>query len=311
MSVKAAPMARPGASSRRRQQGAWWRVLPNYLFVAPYLIAFLVLAGGPLLYTLYMSFFDRKIFDTNPPFIGLKNYTDLWTNDPLWITVLTNTIEFVVLTVIGVTLVALGAALLLRRIVRGQTVLRTILFAPAILSVAITAIIWQWLLAPDAGALNFLVGLVGIGKLPWTSDAGWAIPSLSLATVWWNFGIPMIILLAGLLNIDATLYEAASIDGAGAWRAFRSITLPLLRPTLLFVLVTQIIAQFQVFGQPAFITGGGPGDSSRTILMFLYDTVWRHFQYGYGAAIAITLALIMGLITAVQFGVLGRGSEVY
>ncbi len=309
MSVKAAPMARPGASGRRRQ-GAWLRVLPNYLFIAPYFIVFLVLAGGPLVYTLYMSFFDRKIFDTNPPFIGLKNYTDLW-SDPLWLTVLFNTVEFVVLTVIGVTLVALGAALLLRSLIHGQTILRTVLFAPAILSVAITAIIWQWLLAPDAGALNFLLSLVGIGKIPWTSDAGWAIPSLSLATVWWNFGVPMIILLAGLLNIDATLYEAAQIDGADAWRRFRSITLPLLRPTLLFVLVTQIIAQFQVFGQPAFITGGGPGDSSRTILMFLYDTVWRHFQYGYGAAIAITLALIMALITAIQFGALGRGSETY
>ncbi len=310
MSVKAAPVARPGASDRRRRRGAWQQVLPNYLFVAPYFIVFLVLAGGPLVYTLYMSFFDRKIFDKNPPFIGLRNYTDLW-SDPLWITVLVNTVEFVVLTVIGVTLTALGAALLLRSFVRGQTPLRTILFAPAILSVAITAIIWQWLLAPDAGALNFLVSLVGIGKIPWTSDARLAIPSLSLATVWWTFGVPMIILLAGLLNIDATLYEAAQIDGAGTWRRFQSITLPLLRPTLLFVLVTQIIAQFQVFGQPAFITLGGPGDSSRTILMFLYDTVWRHFQYGYGAAIAITLALIMGLITAVQFGVLGRGSETY
>ena len=309
MSVKAAPAARAGAVNRRRPQGAWWRVLPNYLFVAPYFIIFLVLAGGPLAYTVYMSLFNRQLFDKNPPFIGLKNYADLWT-DPLWLTVLFNTVEFVVLTVIGVTLVALGAALLLRSIARGQTLLRTVFFAPAILSVAITAIIWQWLLAPDAGALNFLVGLVGIGKLPWTSDAGWAIPSLSLATVWWNFGVPMIILLAGLLNIDATLYEAASIDGANAWRRFRSITLPLLRPTLLFVLVTQIIAQFQVFGQPAFITGGGPGDSSRTILMFLYDTVWRHFQYGYGAAIAVTLALIMALITAVQFAVLGRGTEV-
>jgi len=308
MSVEAVAAVRPGAVKRRRSQGAWWRVLPNYLFVAPYFIIFLVLAGWPLAYTIYMSLFNRQLFDKNPPYIGLKNYTDLWA-DPLWITVLFNTVEFVVLTVIGITIVSLSAALLLRSIVRGQTVLRTIFFAPAILSVAVTAIVWQWLLAPDAGALNFIVGLVGIGKLPWTSDAGWAIPSLSLATVWWNFGVPMIIFLAGLLNIDGTLYEASQIDGAGAWRRFQSITLPLLRPTLLFVLVTQIIAQFQVFGQPAFITGGGPGDSSRTILMFLYDTVWRHFQYGYGAAIAVTLALIMALITAVQFAVLGRGTE--
>lgn len=307
MAVKAAPAAKVGVT--RRRQG-WRQVLPNYLFVLPYLIVFLVLSAGPLAYTVYMSFFDRKIFDTNPPFIGLRNYTDLW-SDPLWLTVLWNTVEFVIITVIGVTVVSLAAALLLRSIKSGQTLVRTIFFAPAILSVAIVAIVWNWLLAPDSGALNFLGSLIGLGKIPWTSDAHLVIPSLSLATTWWDFGFPMIVFLAGLLNIDATIYEAASIDGANAWQRFQSITLPLLRPTILFVLVTRVIAHFQVFGQPAFITGGGPGDSSRSILMFLYDTVWRHFQYGYGAAIAVTLALIMALITAIQFGVLGRGTEVY
>jgi multiple sugar transport system permease protein len=308
MAVTAAPTAKDRATPRRRH--GLRQVLPNYLFVLPYLIVFAVFSAGPLAYTVYMSFFDRKIFDTNPPFIGLRNYTDLW-SDPLWLTVLWNTIEFVIITVIGVTLVSLVAALLLRSIKRGQTLVRTIFFAPAILSVAIVAIIWNWLLAPDSGALNFLGSLVGLGKVPWTSDATMVIPSLSLATTWWDFGFPMIVFLAGLLNIDAAIYEAASIDGANAWQRFRSITLPLLRPTILFVLVTRVIAHFQVFGQPAFITGGGPGDSSRSILMFLYDTVWRHFQYGYGAAIAVTLALIMAFITAIQFGVLGRGTEAY
>jgi len=119
----------------------------------------------------------------------------------------------------------------------------------------------------------------------------------------------MIVFLAGLLNISKEIYEAAGMDGANAWQRFTRITLPLLRPTILFVLVTQIIAQFQVFGQPLFITQGGPGDSSRTILMYLYETVWRHFQYGYGAAIAITLAIIMAIITAINFFVLGRRAE--
>jgi multiple sugar transport system permease protein len=303
MAVKAAPAGQARTATQRRSKTV--QQLPNYLFLLPYLIIFLVFSAGPLLYTIYMSLYDRRIFDTNPPFIGLRNYTDLW-SDPLWITVLGNTILFVIVTVIGVTVLALLAALLLRSIVRGQTVARTLFFAPAVLSVGVWAIIWDWLLAPDAGALNFLLSLVGLGKVPWTSDARMVMPSLALGTVWWNFGFPMIVFLAGLLGIDNSLYEAAAIDGAGAWERFKSITVPLLRPTILFVLVTQIIAQFQVFGQPNFVTGGGPGDSSRTILMFLYDTVWRHFQYGYGAAIAITLALIMALITAVQFGVLGR-----
>jgi ABC-type sugar transport system permease subunit len=116
----------------------------------------------------------------------------------------------------------------------------------------------------------------------------------------------MIVFLAGLLNISPSLYEAAAIDGAGALARFFTITLPLLRPTILFVMVTQVIAQFQLFAQPAFITQGGPGDASRVILMYLYDTVWRHFKYGYGAAMAITLALIMAVVTAIQFVFLGR-----
>lgn len=131
------------------------------------------------------------------------------------------------------------------------------------------------------------------------------------ATGWWQFGFPMIVFLAGLLNIPSQLYEAAAIDGANTWQRFVSITLPLLRPSILFVVVTQVIAVFQTFGQPFFITSGWPGDSSRTIIMFLLDVVWRHFQYGYGAAIAITLALIMGLITAIQFTVLGRNTTQY
>jgi multiple sugar transport system permease protein len=304
MDVRTAPLAQ----ATQRQRGSAWRVLPNYLFVLPYLVFFAVFSAGPLVYTIYMSFYNRGLFDTHPPFIGTGNYTALW-SDPVWLISLGNTVEFVIVSVIFITLVALGAALLLRALPRWQTFFRTIFFAPAVLSVGIFAIIWNWLFATDSGALNFLLNLVGIGKVPWISDPHIVIPSLAGATVWWNFGFPMIVFLAGLLNIPAPLYEAAAIDGANAWQRFTAITLPLLRPTILFVLVTQVIAQFQVFGQPAFITQGGPGDSSRTILMYLYEVVWRHFQYGYGAALAVTLALIMALITAIQFGVLGRRQE--
>ena len=305
MAVKAAPAAT--ARAPRRPQSARG-VLPNYLFVLPYFVIFLVLSAGPLVYTIYMSLFQRRLFTVNPPFIGLRNYTDLW-SDSLWLTVLWNTVWFVIISVVLITLIALGAALLLRAIVRGQTMLRTIFFAPAVLSVAIMAIIWNWLFSTDAGALNFLLSAVGIGKVPWVTDARAVIPSLALATAWWQFGFPMIVFLAGLLNISKELYEAAGIDGASAWQRFISITLPLLRPTILFVLVTQIVAQFQVFGQPYFISQGGPGDASRTVLMYLYDVVWRNFQYGYGAAIAITLALIMAIITAINFLFLGRRAE--
>src|SRR5262249_26337394 len=148
---------------------AFWRVLPNYLFVLPYFIFFVVFTVGPLGYTGYMSFYNRSLFSTNPPFVGLDNYRNLW-SDSLWLTVLQNTVEFVVITVIGVTVAALGAALLIRAFQRGQTLVRTILFVPSVLSAAIVVIIFNWMFAQDQGAFNYLVSLVGIGKIPWTSD---------------------------------------------------------------------------------------------------------------------------------------------
>ena len=303
-----AATALPGARTASPRRRAFWRVLPNYLFVLPYFVIFAIFTVGPLGYTGYMSLYDRSLFSTNPPFIGLDNYTNLW-GDSLWLTVLQNTVEFVVISVIGVTLVALGTALLIRSLKWGQTLVRTILFAPSVLSAAIVVIIFNWMFAQDQGAFNYLLSLIGINKIPWTADPTWVIPSLALCTIWWVYGFPMIVFLAGLLNISPSLYEAAALDGAGPLARFFTVTLPLLRPTILFVMVTQVIAQFQIFAQPEFITSGGPGDSSRVILMYLYDTVWRHFKYGYGAAMAITLALIMAAITAVEFFVLGRSAE--
>jgi len=178
MAVRAAPAA--AVRTRRRQSARDW--LPNYLFVLPYLLLFLALSVAPLIYTIYMSLFNRRLFDKNPPFIGLQNYTDLWT-DNLWLTVLWNTVEFVLVSVVLIVLIALGAALLLRAIARGQTLLRTVFFAPAVLSVAIMAIIWNWLFTTDAGALNFLLSPFNL-KVPWVSDAGTVIPSLAFATAW-------------------------------------------------------------------------------------------------------------------------------
>src|SRR5579883_3174877 len=146
MDVRTAPITRPAV---RRQRGRLWRMLPNYLFVLPYLVFFGVFAGWPLINTIYMSLYNKGLFDTNPPFVGLGNYQLLWT-DPLWLTVLGNTIEDVIIGVIVITLLALGAALLLHALPRWQTFFRTIFFAPAVLSVGVFAIIWNWLFATQS-----------------------------------------------------------------------------------------------------------------------------------------------------------------
>jgi multiple sugar transport system permease protein len=143
----------------------------------------------------------------------------------------------------------------------------------------------------------------------WLGDVALVIPSISIATVWWTFGFPMLIFLAGLQQIPEHLYEAAKIDGAGPFQSFSRITLPLLTPTLLFVLVTQVIAEMQVFGQPFVMTSGGPGNESRTVVIYLYQTAWAFFRMGYASAMAVSLAMIMIVITLFQFWLLRSRNE--
>jgi multiple sugar transport system permease protein len=157
--------------------------------------------------------------------------------------------------------------------------------------------------------VNNLLNRIGLPSVEWLSSVGMVIPSLSITTVWWGFGLPMVIFLAGLRGIPTSLYDAAKVDGTGAVATFIFITLPLLRPTLLFVLVTQVIAQFQIFGQSLILTQGGPGTASYTVILYLYDVAWKFYNLGYAAAIAFALAVIMGVVTAIQFIFLGRGVE--
>jgi multiple sugar transport system permease protein len=147
--------------------------------------------------------------------------------------------------------------------------------------------------------------------VPWLATKQTVIPSLSVATIWWTFGFPMLIYLAGLQNIPETLYEAARIDGANSWRLTRHITLPLLRPVILFVAITQLISHFKIFGQPYIMTEGGPGRSSFMSIMYLYETAWRFYRMGYGASIAIGLALVILFFTLVQLRFFGSDSTEY
>jgi multiple sugar transport system permease protein len=151
---------------------------------------------------------------------------------------------------------------------------------------------------------------LGLSRVNWLGSAELVIPTLSITTVWWTFGFPMLVFLAGLQSIPEPLYEAAKIDGAGPWASFTRITLPLITPTMLFVVVTQFIAHMQVFAQPFAITAGGPGTESRSAVMYLYETAWKFFRFGYASSIAVTLAVIMIIVTVIQFRAL-RGRTEY
>ena len=302
-----------GADSRlqRKRFGVGLKgreVLAAYLFLAPFLIFFAIFVARAVGYAVYMSFFDWPVLSTVKPFIGLGNYRELM-NDSVWWLSLRNTVYFALITVVGTTLVALFAAMAITRLKRAQGLFRVILYLPGLLSVGVIGLTWVWLLNTQFGIVNYGLSFLGIDQVNWLGNGDLVIPALSLTSIWWGFGFPMLIFIAGLQGIPEQLYEAARIDGAQSRQIFRSITLPLLRPTLLFVTVTGLIANFQVFGQPFIMTRGGPGRDSYTAIFYLYEVAWQAFRMGYGSAVAVTLAVIVVAFTLIQFAFLGRRVE--
>jgi multiple sugar transport system permease protein len=280
-----------------------------YLFLAPFLFFFFVFVLRSVVYGGWISLHRWPILAPDKGFLGVDNYVNLMA-DSLWWTALSNTIIFAALTVIGTTVVALIAALALNRPILGGSFFRVLFYMPSLLSVSVVAIAWSWLLNTDFGIINYGLQLLGLPKVNWTGDANIVLITLSFVTIWWGFGFPTLVFIAGLRNIPEALYEAARIDGASPWQLFWFITLPLLRGTLVFVTVTGFISHFQVFGQPYLMTNqGGPGRASFTVILYIFQTAWRFFNMGYASAMALTLAAILMLLTLLQFRVVGRQVE--
>ena len=297
----------PGTSNWR------WKTirkqLPNYLFILPHYFFFSVFLLFPIFRGLQISMYDWKIMLKEQEFIGLANYVALMKDSIFWQT-LGNTGRFMVFTVtINIVLGLLVAAGLKHKFF-GRDLLRVLFYAPGILSVSVLGIIFLRVWDTQLGIINYFVTtLLGGPRIAWLGNPNTVIPSLAATTIWWTFGFPMLAFLAGLENIPETLYEAAKIDGANSWQSFRFITIPLIMPTMLFVTVTQFIAHMQVFAQPYIITGGGPGNGSRTAVMYLYETAWKFFRFGYASSIAVVLAVIMIVVTIFLFTLMRRRAE--
>jgi multiple sugar transport system permease protein len=267
------------------------------LFLAPALSAIGIFFFLPVLAALLLSFTDFDIYGlgslADVRFIGLKNYLQIL-RDPLFWTALNNTLYFLV---VGGPLsigVSLGAALLLnQKLVRWKPVFRFATFAPVVTTLVAVAVVWRFIYHPRFGLLNYLLSLGGVDPIDWLGDPHWAMPAMILLAVWKNFGYNMIIFIAGLQNISPTLYEAASIDGAGPWQQFRSITLPMLAPTTIFITIITMIGYVQLFAEPYVMTQGGPMNSTLSIVLLMYQQGFRWWSMGYAAALAFVLFLII------------------
>jgi multiple sugar transport system permease protein len=282
------------------------------LFVAPALIllgAFFVL---PVLAGLLLSLTDFDLYAIADPgsarLVGLDNFAAVL-GDPAFWQALTNTLTFVFVGVPLSLLVSLAAALLLDdRRARLRGFFRTVYFVPVVTTLVSVAIVWRYLYQPQYGLLNHALGLVGLGPIDWLGDPRFAMPASILLAVWKNFGYNMLIFLAGLQTIPDELYEAASIDGAGAWRRFRHITLPGLAPTALFVGLTTLIGYFQLFAEPYVMTQGGPLGATRSLVLLMYEEGFRWWRMGIASTIAALLLLITVIVALVQLRLQRRPS---
>jgi multiple sugar transport system permease protein len=289
--------------STHRHQSRWQKQWPNYLFILPHLILFLIFLVWPIVSSLRISLYDWKIMlpDSQQKFIGASNFVQLW-NDKAWWKATEVTLRFTAMTMVMNIGFALLVAVALKQNFRGRDFFRTAFFAGSVLSVSAVAIIAGRVWDPTRGILNyFLVDVFNLPRVQWLGTAQTVLPTLAVTTVWWTFGFPMLAFLTGLQNIPEPIYEAAKIDGAGPFETFTRITLPLLTPTMLFVVSTQFIAHMQMFGQAYTLTGGGPGAESRTVWIHMFETAWKFFRIGYGAAMAVVLAAFMILVTRLWF----------
>ncbi|MFE3138556.1 carbohydrate ABC transporter permease [Streptomyces scopuliridis] len=280
---------------RRERQG------PAYVFLSPWILGVVLLTLAPMAVSLYLSFTDYNLFDA-PKWVGLRNYTDMLFEDPRYWRSVGTTLIFVVVAVPLKLALALGVAMLLKNMRSGKGFYRSAFYAPSLLGASMSiALVWR-ALYNDGGTVDDLLSRIGIHTGGWVADPDLSVFVVALLAVW-QFGAPMVIFLAGLQQIPGDLYEAAALDGAGRWRQFVSVTVPMLSPVLFFNLVLETIQSFQVF-TPAFaISGGkgGPADSTMFYTLYLYERGFSASHMGYASAMAWALLLGIGAVTVVLF----------
>ncbi|MEZ4865739.1 MAG: sugar ABC transporter permease [Caldilineaceae bacterium] len=304
-------------SAKKREQTSTWaefrrsfsglqgeETRSGYLFILPNFLGFLIFSLFPIVFAAYITFTEWNL--AKPPvFVGLQNFVSLY-NDPLFWKTLGNSAYYTFVAVPTGVFVAFWLAMLMNRKMWGVVFFRTVYFLPQITLTVAAAVVWSWLYHPELGLFNYLLGLIGIEGPRWLQSTTWAMPAIIIMGNWQGIGFAMLILLAGLQGIPGEYYEAAEIDGANGWQRLRYITLPLLTPTIFFVVVTSLIGAFQGFDQFYVMTNGGPAKATTTLVLYIFQNGFTFFKMGYGAALAFMLFLCILVITLVQWWLADR-----
>lgn len=305
--VRAGRPIAPARRSRLSQTKREW--VAAYLFLLPDVLGLLLFVGIPMVLSLSLGFFDVSGFGTYT-FSGLDNYRRMF-GDPLFLGSLQVTIKYVVVLVPGLYITGLGLALLVKRPAPLLGVFRAMLFLPNVISLVVVALIWKFLLVDRIGVANVLLSKIGLGGRSWLGDPDLALWALLGVTIWFLMGFYMIIFLAGLQEIPREYYDAARIDGAGAWRSFWDITLPLLKPTSFFVLLVSLVAAVagpQGFDLVYVMTSGGPANATNLTMYYIFDQAFRYSNIGYASAMASFLVLVLLVFSGILFA-LTRGGR--
>ena len=290
----------PEITPKRRE------ALVGYLFILPTYIGFAIFILYPLIESMRISFQEFSLL-RGSTYIGFDNYAQMFSDSRLRISYI-NTIIFTLFAVFFNAGIGLILAVMLNR--RLPTLMRnlyrSIFFFPVLIAHTYIAVIWRFLYQQDTGVINYYLGVFGVDPIPWLSNAHWAMAAIIILDVWKNTGFAMLVFLAGLQSIPHEYYEAAQLDGANERQLFFRITIPLLSPTIFFILVIFMIGALQVFDTIIVLTAGGPGDATRSVVLYIYEIAFRTFNMGYAAAVSMTLFAIILALTALQFWISRR-----
>jgi len=284
----------PGTRRRRsRRDDSFW----GALLLTPYALGLLAFVLIPTIAAVVISFTNWDLLG-EIHFIGLANYVQMFTSADFW-QVAGNTAYYTIVVVPLSIAVGLGLAVLLNRRTPGMHIFRSLLFLPVTVPVVASGLLWSWMMTPDYGLINYLLGLVGIPHQPWLTGVHTAMPSIILVGIWRSAGLNVVLFLAALQGIDRSVLEAAALDGAGAWRTFVRVVVPLITPTLFFATIISLISSFQVFDQTYVMTQGGPNDQTMTFIYYIFLQGFTFLHMGYSSAVSTVFTIVVFALTLV------------